>query len=501
MLTGRWPWQDGLQVNGDKPVEDHGVTLAQILARGGWRTAGFVSCRVLDHRMGFSKGFRHFDDNIRMGGGLAWEDMPERRGDITVSRVIKWLEKEIETQDRLFLWVHLFDPHFPYTPPGGPFKGVHGDYLGEVAFADRQIRRLSETLTKLGRSINNSLWVVLSDHGEALGAHGEDTHGLLLHGVTTRIPLLIAGPGVPVRRYEKLAATIDVFSTILDYIGVKAPECDGLNLLNQVGNEDRAIPMEAMMAARGFGISGVSGIRSRNWLWEASPEDYLWDLEKNPLETENLAEKLPGKVKSLRELRKSFGSTTAHRRAKTGAGLMKDLQSLGYITGNMQPGKESVRDFLKIGGEWHKQAVFMQKNGKYTEADKIFRRFLKRYRNSANIWQKAGMVSVQLQDFTEAEKRFRRSIELDPQSAAAHLDLANVLYFKKRYGEAEQEYKKVLEADPEDMFALYNLGLLFAKKGRYKEAAVFWEKYLEFYPSHKNAQAIRKKLQDSRFSQ
>lgn len=500
MLTGKWPWKDGIQVNGDRPAADHGETLPQILERSGWRTAGFVSSRVLDHRVGFSKGFRHFDDKIRLGGGLSWEDMPERRGDVTVSAVIKWLEKETATQDKVFLWIHFFDPHFPYTPPTGAFAGEHGDYLGEVAFADRQIRRLSEALAELGRPIKNSLWVVLSDHGEALGAHGEDTHGLLLHGVTTRIPLIIAGPGVPTGHYKKMAATVDVFPTILKYLDLKAPKNDGLNLLNEEGDEERAIPLEAMMAARGFGIAAVEGIRLKNRLWEASPEDHLWDLEKDPFEQNDLARKLPREVKSLRELRKTFGSAAIKGKAKIDPRLMKDLQSLGYVTGRMRPGKESVREFVKTGGEWHKQAVSLQKSGNYAEADKIFRKFLKRYPRSANIWQKAGMVSVQLQDFAEAEKRFRKSIALDPQGAAAHLDLANVLYFKKKYHEAEREYKIVLELDPEDMFALYNMGLLLSKQGKHKEAAGYWKKYLEFYPNHKNAPAIRKKLQNLPFT-
>lgn len=499
MLTGKWPWKDSLQVNGDKPIEDHGLTLAQVLGRSGWRTAGFVSCRVLDHRVGFSKGFEHFDDKIRLGGSLTAVEMPERRGDMTITAALKWIRTEIRELEKLFLWVHLFDPHFPYTPPTGPFEGEHGTYLGEVAFADRQVRRLSEELEQLGRSMNKSLWVILSDHGEALGAHGEDTHGLLLHGVTTRIPMVIAGPSVPVGYYEKLAATVDVYPTILEYTGAKVLECDGINLLKKEGVQERAIPLEAMMGARGFGIAAVIGIRWKNWLWEASPQDHLWDLEKDPLEQNDLAKKLPREVKFLRELREGFDSSGNIRRSRIGARMEKDLQSLGYIPGNMKPGKENVRDFVKIGGKWHSQAITLQRRGDYSKADEIFCKFLKHYKRSPNMWQKAGMISVQLGDFIEAERRFRKSIELNPQGAASHLNLANIFYFQRRYSQAEAEYKKVLELDPEDMFALYNLGLLLSKQERYKEAALFWEKYLELYPNHKNAPAIRKKLRQPRY--
>jgi arylsulfatase A-like enzyme len=220
MLTGRWPWLQGVRLNGDTPSEDFGPTLAETLRGHGWSTGAFVSCAALDHRFGFARGFDVYDDRFRVRGEMGFEDMPQRRGDATVDRALAWTAG-LDPTTPLFLWVHLFEPHYPYDSPRGQWAGRHGDYLAEVAFADDQLRRLSTGLEQQGRPQRESLWVVLSDHGEGLGEHGEPTHGLLLHGATTRIPLLLAGPGVPARRDDELASTVDVLPTVLALLRLK----------------------------------------------------------------------------------------------------------------------------------------------------------------------------------------------------------------------------------------------------------------------------------------
>jgi len=181
-----------MRVNGDVPRAGRGATLAEILRDEGWRTAAFVSCAVLKRRFGFGAGFEHYDDDFHGRGDLMDVEMPERRGDETVDAALEWLQTR-PANERVFVWVHLFDPHFPYASPGGAQPGEHGEYRGEVAFADAQLGRLAAALETLGRPLDESLWVVLADHGEGLGDHGEDSHGLILHGATTRIPLVVAG--------------------------------------------------------------------------------------------------------------------------------------------------------------------------------------------------------------------------------------------------------------------------------------------------------------------
>jgi len=493
MMTGAWPWRDGVRVNGDKPATGNREVLAGQLKESGFRTAAFVSCRVLDQRAGFGRGFDHFDDRVSVSGAVDWSGMPERRGDRTVQSALDWVKNQTQKEDKLFIWLHLFDPHYPYNAPTGHFAGYHPAYLGEVAYVDGLLRTFSGSMAVLNRPLDQSLWVVISDHGEALGAHGEETHGLMLHSVTTRIPLLIHGPGVGAETYRAPASTVDLFPTILGYLGKKPGKKDGIDLLTGPGNLSRPIPMETMMGARGFGIAAVTGLRQDKWLWEASPGDYLWNLEEDPGETQNIAFKHKKIIKQVKQTRARFdvpGETTSN---KVDASLMKDIQSLGYVTGNMKAGKDSVREFVLTGGKWFQQALTLQKKRDYKGADALLVKFLERYPNSPNMWQKAGMVAVQMKNFELAEKRFKQSRDLEP-TPAAHLNLANVYYFKKRFSEAEAEYRKVLVLDKKDLFALYNLGNLLTGQNRMAEALPFWEEFINHYPNHPNAPAVRQRI-------
>ncbi|HYH44672.1 MAG TPA: sulfatase, partial [Thermoanaerobaculia bacterium] len=184
LLTGLLPPRHGLRNNGAGRLPEV-PTLAAVLAAAGYRTAAFVSSFVLDRRFGLDRGFAVYDDDVERdaGGGVALD--AERRGDRTVERALAWLSaKTPETLDRerpFFLWVHLYDAHAPYAPPA-PYDSRHRGrpYDGEIAFADAQVGRLVAELERRGLA-GRTLVAVTADHGEALGEHGELTHGLLLY--------------------------------------------------------------------------------------------------------------------------------------------------------------------------------------------------------------------------------------------------------------------------------------------------------------------------------
>jgi tetratricopeptide (TPR) repeat protein len=453
-----------------------------------------VSCRVLDHRFGFARGFQHFNDHVSYDGGMVWNSMPERRGDITIRESIRWIKSNIKTEDKLLVWIHLFDPHFPYRPPTGPFEGKNGNYFGEVYFADQQIRLFAQAMKEMGRPAEKSLWIITSDHGEGLGEHGEESHGLILHGATSKIPLIITGPGIANKRSSQLVSTVDIFPTILDYIGIEAEKRDGINVLKTYRLSQRAIPMESKMGVKSFGISEVIGIRYQNWLMETSPLAHLWDVEKDIEEKVDVSKKFPNIVKYLNKLRSSFKTSTL-KKTKLDPSINKELQSLGYLPGNYTKGTGDVRKFLEVGGKLQFQILAYRQRKKYAKADEAARKFLLRYPKSPGMWQVAGFISLHLKDFKEAERRFQKSVEADPTNSAPYLNLGNIYFSKKRYNEAIESYERVLTIDPEDMFALYNLGLLFSKINQLDRASKYWGIYLKLYPNHKNAQAVKYQLQ------
>ena len=132
-------------------------------------------------------------------------------------------------------------------------------------------------------------------------------------------------------------------------------------------------------------------------------------------------------------------------------------------------------------------------NKNFQNAETYYTKFLSKYPNSPGVWNKAGMVAVNMGHFEKAEKRFLKSLELD-ESINSLTNLANILFYKNKFKEAEKYYRKALEIDKEDMFALYNSGLIKEKLEGIKAAAIYYRKYLELYPYHKNASMIKRKL-------
>lgn len=295
LLSGRWPWRDGVRLNGDTPLPARGGTLAERLQGQGWSTAAFVSCGVLDGSFGFASGFDTYDDQLGQDGPSGDPGKLQRRGDATVDAALTWVRRDAPDSD-LFLWLHLFDPHFPYSAPGG----VQGDsteaYLAEVAYADQQLRRFASDLEAADRPATRTLWVLLGDHGEGLGEHGEKTHGYLLHGATTHIPLVVAGSGFEPGRSSDLTSVVDVVPTVLGWLDQAPGETDGHDLRAPPAQADRALPLESMLGANAFGLAPAVGLRTGTWLWERSPRDHLWQLEDDPQELHDRAASHPDVV-------------------------------------------------------------------------------------------------------------------------------------------------------------------------------------------------------------
>ena len=192
----------------------------------GYRTGGFVGAFVLDRRWGIAQGFGDYFDEFdlskfEMAGGL---DAAQRPGREVVDHALAWLEKD--TTQPFFAWVHLYDPHAPYAPPE-PYRSqfpatAQGAYDGEVAATDAQVGRLLASLEASGR-LASTIVVVVGDHGEMLGEHGEQQHGFFVYDAAVRIPLIVAGPDVPARAVREQVRIVDVMPTILDLVVPRCP--------------------------------------------------------------------------------------------------------------------------------------------------------------------------------------------------------------------------------------------------------------------------------------
>ena len=228
LMTGTFPGWHGVRDNGGFYLGDDQLTLAEILRDKGFRTGGFVGSFVLDRRWGIAQGFdRYFDDfDLDRFPSAAAMDMIQRPGSDVVDRALEWLQAEPNRP--FFAWVHLYDAHTPYEAPE-PFQSRFprtrdGAYDAEIANVDAQVGRLLDALRADGR-LDDTLVIVVADHGEMLGEHGELTHGFFIYEAATRIPLIVSGPGVPAAVIADQVRIVDVMPTALSLLG--DPGADG----------------------------------------------------------------------------------------------------------------------------------------------------------------------------------------------------------------------------------------------------------------------------------
>ena len=216
--------------------------MAEVLQVNGYGTGAFVGAYVLDSSWGTAQGFDvYFDDFDTRGSELQSVEANTRSGDEVLGEALPWLRRQNEAP--FFLFIHFFDPHTPYDPPE-PYrmncdKDLVSCYDGEIAFVDSLVGRLVSELESLG-VLDESLVILLGDHGESLGDHGESTHGFFLYDSTVRVPLVVRGPGVTAsERVQAQVRTVDIMPTVLDLLGLLSrSNLDGVSLRPLLLNPD-----------------------------------------------------------------------------------------------------------------------------------------------------------------------------------------------------------------------------------------------------------------------
>ncbi len=328
ILTGLYPYQHGVRENSGFRLDARFPTIATLLSRSGFATAAFVGAFPLDARYGLNRGFDIYDDRYPSGVTAYDFAVPERPGTEVVSLALDWYRKN--EGRRRFLWVHLYDPHAPYLPPA-PFRERYaGDpYLGEVAATDAALGPLLELLE--GKEKSSTLVVVTGDHGEALGDHGELTHGLFAYEATLKIPLVVWCRGrVKPGRSALQVGHVDILPTVLALAGATPPaDLPGRSLVQAVGGETTYF--ESLSASLNRGWAPLTGVISDGLKYVDLPIPELYDLKADPQEKQNLVEERPDAVRRLKALLPSSTRAGAPRATSEEA---HRLLALGYLSGS-----------------------------------------------------------------------------------------------------------------------------------------------------------------------
>jgi arylsulfatase A-like enzyme/Flp pilus assembly protein TadD len=334
ILTGRLPLDHGVRDNSGFRLPPGEGTLATWLEARGFRTAAFVSAFPLDSRFGLSRGFDEYDDRFVDATARPAMLEQERSGSKTVAAADRWLRSQ-DGSAPWFCWVHVYEPHFPYTPPEPFASRFAGDgYAGEVAAVDAALGALIQPIVDAGTS-TRTLVVVTSDHGESLGEHGEATHGIFAYESTLKVPLIVYFPPMlKPRAISTSAGHIDIAPTVLHALRLPIPAgLRGRSLLDDDDGRTAVTYFEALSGSLNRGWAPLTGVAAHGLKYVDLPIAELYDLRDDPGERRNLATARPHQVKELRDLLKSFPAAAIARTDET-EDTRRRLRSLGYVAGS-----------------------------------------------------------------------------------------------------------------------------------------------------------------------
>ncbi len=341
VMTGLNPLEHGVRDNGTVALGTGIPTLASELAALGYETAAIVASRVIDRRFGLARGFEHYDDRM-LAEQVGEYGYPERDAAAVTDAALAWLSARTNKRP-VFLWVHYYDAHAPYDPPlrfsRGPTDSDAQRYAGEIAFIDEQLGRL---LAALPRQPEDRVVAVVGDHGEALGDHGERTHGLFVYGEVLQVPLILAGRGVPAGAVvAETVASRQLASTLVHLVSkvktsLGGPVLPGLGPSVVGGTAPAAVYSETRLPETTYGWSPLRAVTGRGWRLIVAPRSELYNLRTDPAETVNL---IDGERRQARRLQRALGEFERVEALPSlpvlvDPGLAAELRSLGYVDGS-----------------------------------------------------------------------------------------------------------------------------------------------------------------------
>lgn len=480
LMTGRYPPGHGSRHNG-MTMDASVPTLAATLSSAGFATGGFVAAFPLDRRFGISKGFESYGDKMPRGaqGGIT----NERPGRVVVDEAIAWLEGH--RSQRLFLWVHLFEPHAPYGDPRSGRSAV-ARYDDDVAEADTQVGRL---VKGLGADAAKSLIVVTSDHGEAFGEHGEITHSLFVYDTTLRVPLILAGPGVSTRTIATPVSLVDVAPTVLKLLGLSAMDTDGVDLGRALKGEiatPRELYAESFAPLFDFGWSPLRTIRSGDFKFIEAPRSELYNLAHDPAEALDISRSDSKRVAELREKTQRYNAP-APVAANQNREVQGRLQSLGYVGGG-GPRPSGDRPDPKDRRELAARIARVtsgELQGEQLEA--TLQQIVSEDPNNPQANLRLGYVLLESQNCGAASRYFTRAIAAHVPSVDAHLGLAQCQVAARRPADAQKTLTDAERLEPGNPVVAANLGIVFSDAGRHAEGIAALQRAIKIDPEFHEA--------------
>src|SRR5215472_9643580 len=472
ILTGLLPSAHGV-TDFAVPLAGTHPTLAEVLKKQGYQTAAFIGAVILDSKAlapGLDRGFDFYDNFPQHSTGKSRWGRVERRGMDVVQRAEKWLDGH-RTGPR-FVWVHLYDPHDPYEPPP-PYSQTYKDrlYDGEIAYADSALANFLAYL-KAHSLDDNAIIIVVGDHGESLGEHHEDTHGIFLYDSTLHVPLILKLPkkenaGAVI---EAQVRTTDILPTVLDFTDAPKPEhLDGESLgplLAKTETAQRVAFGETDYPLR-FGWAPLRSVRQSEFKFIEAPRPELYDLRSDPGETQNTYAPWNSEVKKSRGLLADLRSKLppkAPSDATVPQGTLSELRALGYL-GPADAGSSTTVP---------EPSLLPDPKNKIEEQNLLHR----------------AMLAADAGNTAQAQTDLQKVLELNPTSPTALRQLGELELRTGEYSKAAEHLKAARTNQPNDAAVAYELGEALAKLNNFSEARDALEASLKIAPAQLPARIL-----------
>ncbi len=502
IFTGVYPFVHGVRQNAIDRLSPAFETLAETLQRAGFATHAVVAAFVLQGRFGLGQGFDTYSDRFRPRDGNP--AAAERRADEVVDEAIARLRENAGR--RFFLWAHFYDPHYPYESTQHADPASREAYADEIAFMDAEIGRLLTELRTLGLA-ERTLIVLVGDHGEGLGDHGESEHGYFVHDTDMHVPLILTCPGVvsAARVVDAQVRTVDITPTALDYLGIApAAAMQGVSLrdleFGRATDLGLAAYGESMLAHSLLGLSRLRFLQQDGWKYVHAATPQLLHLPSDPREQVDRSADEPARAQRLRDqLRTLLESAGTPEPPDSDAPALTEediqrLSSLGYAGGAthaQQDAAASLESLEPGGGDPHAHTAVIES---YVRAHRLLAErdfaaaeplLLEVVRSLPRATEPLAELRMALRAQDRESELLGLCVELvqaRPDATAARVLLAELFLRERNEADAIAELRRAIEADPQCVAAHRSLGMVHRRRGELEEARAHLEAAVELAP-------------------
>lgn len=523
IMTGEWPPLHGARLNGSVWAAQT-PPMARRLKSAGYRTMAVVAAFVLDRRFGLADGFDTYDDQITRAPDAMDRLQAERPGGEVVSRAVAQLAS-VPTDAPWFLWVHLYDPHAPYAPPAEDLARSGGDpYNGEVSAADRAVGRLMDAVRSRSDDARTAV-LVMGDHGESLGEHGEPTHGMLLFDAALRVPVIVRAPGVAPAERRDPVSLVDVLPTVLELAGLDLPAREAFSGRSLLGRPapDREIYAETNYPTLA-GWAPLRALVQDRWKLVRADRPLLYDLGDDPAELRDVAALHANVTTAMNARLDVLGTPSARGSGVTptaSSDVANRLRALGYVAPSAGPissvsGQVNPADAMPVWAAFETAladvnadraadaipalarahaayplsplfattyAQALTSAGRSRDALAVLRNAVKRVTSNAALFHELAVAARDAGASTEALRAEDAAIALDPFLPSAYNGKGLLHADAGRPADAQRAFAEAVRLDPTNAAYQGNLGNANRAVGDLAAAAAAYERALALAPN------------------